>query len=115
MEAIDGDTVIEFLNYLENYRKNKCKTVNNRLAAIKSFMDFVSHECPEYLGTVRKVKAIPFRKVEKKDVCYLTKEEKDSRKTGCQAPSRNMEIFEAKGMGAGTMSLWILINEVVSF
>jgi integrase/recombinase XerD len=84
MEAIDGDTVIEFLNYLENYRKNKCKTVNNRLAAIKSFMDFVSYECPEYLGTVRKVKAIPFRKVEKKDVCYLTKEEMDSLLNACE-------------------------------
>jgi integrase/recombinase XerD len=84
IKTINADTVIEFLNYLEKNRKNKCKTVNNRLAAIKAFMEYVSYECPEYLGMVRKVKRIPFRKAEKKDVCYLTKEEMDSLLNACE-------------------------------
>lgn len=85
MEAINSDTVMEFLNYLENIRKNKCKTVNNRLAAIKAFMEYVSYECPEYLGIIRKIKAIPFRKVERKNVSYLSKEEIDSLLSVCES------------------------------
>ncbi|MFC0472469.1 tyrosine-type recombinase/integrase [Halalkalibacter kiskunsagensis] len=78
MEGINADAIIGFLHYLEHNRKNSYKTVNNRLAAIKSFMEYVSYESPEYSGTVRKIKAIPFRKVEKKEICYLTKAEIDS-------------------------------------
>lgn len=77
METINADIIINFMDYLETQRSNKCKTVNNRLAAIKSFMDYVSYEAPEYLGIISKVKAIPFRRIEKKEVCYLTKEEID--------------------------------------
>lgn len=75
METVNADIIMNFLDYLEIQRSNKCKTVNNRLAAIKSFMDYVSYEAPEYLEIIRKVKAIPLRRIEKKEVCYLTKEE----------------------------------------
>ncbi|WP_202708551.1 tyrosine-type recombinase/integrase [Sporosalibacterium faouarense] len=85
MEAINADTVVEFLNYLESHRKNKCKTVNNRLAAIKSFMEYISYEAPEYLSIVRRVKAIPFRNVEKKEISYLTKEEIDALLNTCKS------------------------------
>jgi len=78
MESINADIIIKFLNYLETQRSNKCKTINNRLAAIKSFMEYVSYEAPEYLGVVKKVRAIPFRNTEKKEVCYLTKAEIDT-------------------------------------
>lgn len=84
MEAINAEAIIGFLNYLENIRNNKSKTVNNRLAAIKAFMEYVSYECPEYLRIVRKVKAIPFRNVEKKEISYLTKEEIDSLLKACE-------------------------------
>lgn len=84
METVDAVTIISFLKYLEDNRKNKRKTINNRLAAIKSFMEYVAFECPEYLGLVRKVKAIPFRNVERKEVCYLTKEEIDSLLNACE-------------------------------
>jgi len=84
MQSLNADTIIGFLNYLENIRKNKCKTVNNRLAAIKSFMEYVSYECPEYIAIVRKVNSIPFRNVEKKDINYLTKEEVDSLLNACE-------------------------------
>ena len=85
MEEMNADTVIGFLNYLENNRKNKCNTVNHRLAAIKSFMEYVSYESPEYVEIVRKVKSIPFRNVEKKSVCYLTREEMDSLLDACES------------------------------
>lgn len=85
MEAVNADAVVGFLNYLENHRKNKCKTVNNRLAAVKSFMEYVAYEAPEYLGIVRRVKAIPFRKVEKKEISYLTREEIDALLNICKS------------------------------
>lgn len=87
MEAINADTIVNFLNYLETQRKNKAKTVNNRLAAIKAFMEYVAYECPEYLGIIRRIKAVPFRKVEKKEVGYLTREEIDSLLQACDKES----------------------------
>jgi len=84
MEAINADAITGFLHYLENNRKNSCNTVNNRLAAIKSFVEYVSYECPEYSGNVRRIKAIPLRKVERKGVCYLKKEEIDSMLNACE-------------------------------
>lgn len=84
MEMIDADIIVGFLNYLETQRANKCKTINNRLAAIKSFMEYISYEAPEYLEIIRKVKAIPFRNVEKKEICYLTKEEIDELLSACK-------------------------------
>ncbi|TRM11473.1 tyrosine-type recombinase/integrase [Lentibacillus cibarius] len=84
MEVINADIIIGFTHYLENNRKNKYKTVNNRLAAIKSFMEYVSYEYPEYSGTAQKIKSIPFRKIEKKEICYLTKEEMDSLLNSCE-------------------------------
>jgi site-specific recombinase XerD len=47
-------------------------------------MEYAAYECPEYLGIARKIKAIPFRHVEKKDICYLTKEEIDSLLHACE-------------------------------
>ena len=87
INTINANTIVEFLNYLVNVRKNKLITVNNRLAAIKSFMEYVSYECPEHLEVIRKVKSIPFRKVEKKEVSYLTKEEMDSLLNTCDSES----------------------------
>lgn len=83
MEDLNADTVVAFLNYLEEVRKNKNKTVNNRLAAIKAFMDYASYQSPEYLEVVRRVKAIPFRNIEKKEISYLTKKEMDCLLDAC--------------------------------
>lgn len=83
MEDLNADTVVEFLNYLEKVRKNQRKTINNRLATIKAFMDYVSYQFPEYLELVRRVKVIPFRNIDKKDISYLTKEEMDYLLSAC--------------------------------
>ena len=37
-----------FCKYLEEKRKNKPVTINNRMAAIKSFMQYVAETAPEY-------------------------------------------------------------------
>lgn len=83
MSHITTDTIIGFLKHLESKRKNTAKTINNRLAAIKSFLEFASYESPEYLGNIRKIKAIPFRKTDKKEIPYLTKSEMDALLNAC--------------------------------
>jgi len=93
MNTLNSTTVIGFLNYLEDTRKNKCNTVNNRLAAIKSFMEYVSYECPEYLGIIQKVKALPFRKIEKKEVCYLCKDEINSLLNVCEKENKKRDYL----------------------
>ena len=91
MEDISADRICGFLNYLEKSRNNSAKSINNRLAAIKSFGEYVSYECPEYLDIIRKIKMIPFRKVIKKVICYLTREEID-----CILESCNLSTNEGK-------------------
>jgi hypothetical protein len=73
IEMLNADNVIEFLNYLELTRKNSIKTRNNRLAAIHSFVEYVSYQAPEYLGIIQRVKNVPFKKTEISS-SYLIKE-----------------------------------------
>lgn len=84
MAIMNADTIVGFLNYLETHRGNKCKTVNNRLAAIKSFMEYVSYEAPEYSSIAQKVKRIPFRRAGKKEICSLTRKEIDALLNACE-------------------------------
>lgn len=78
IEMVSAENVIDFLNYIESTRNNSVNTRNNRLAAIHSFMFYVSFQAPEYLGIVQRVMMIPFKKTETKMVDYLVKEEVDS-------------------------------------
>lgn len=83
LEMINAETIIKFLNYIETVRNNSIKTINNRLAAIHSFFEYVSFQAPEYLSIIQRVMSIPFKKTEIKSVNYLVKEEIDSILNGC--------------------------------
>ncbi len=74
---ITRDNVMDFLNYIENNLKNKIKTRNQRLAAIKSFCRFVSYEQIEYLDNIQQILAISDKKCDNEIMDYLTKEELD--------------------------------------
>lgn len=71
-EMLNAENVLEFLSYLENARGNSLSTLNNRLAAIHSFMEYVSYQEPAYLSLIQRVMAIPFKRTETKSVNYLT-------------------------------------------
>lgn len=49
----DRTYISEFCTYLEESRSNKASTINNRLAAIRSFLKFVGEQNPEYSGSIR--------------------------------------------------------------
>lgn len=78
IEMVNAENVIDFLNYIESIRNNSVNTRNNRLAAIHSFMEYVSFQAPEYLGIVQRVMIVPFKKTETRMIDYLIKEEVDS-------------------------------------
>ncbi len=75
LEQIDAQLILAFLGHLESDRKNQAVSRNARLAAIKSFMRFVSYRVPSAVDRVRCVLAIPFKKTDQRLIAHLTVEE----------------------------------------
>lgn len=83
VEHIEAEYILGFLEYLDHRRGNQTKTINNRLAAIHAFLHFMSFEKPEYSATLQRSLMIPFRKADKKQMDFLTKEEIDALLDAC--------------------------------
>ena len=64
-----------FCKYLEEKRKNKPVTINNRIAAIKSFMQYVAETAPEYSAISKRVLMLPDQKYESPIMSFITKDE----------------------------------------
>lgn len=74
-DVFNVDLVISFLNYLEEVRGNTIRTRNNRLAAIRSFIQFVSYQNPELLSITQRIIAIPMKRYNHPLIGYLSIEE----------------------------------------
>ncbi|WP_149829675.1 tyrosine-type recombinase/integrase [Streptomyces tailanensis] len=71
-----GATLIgAFLRHLENGRGNGTTTRNARLAAIHSLFRYAAFRVPEHSALIQQVLAIPSKRTERRDVCYLTRDE----------------------------------------
>lgn len=75
---ITTDQVRAFLTHLEDQRHCGIGTRNQRLAAIRSLAYFIGTHAPEYLAWCTEVRAIPFKKAEKRVIDYLDKPEMDA-------------------------------------
>ena len=75
LEQLDVPLVLEFLDHLQKERHNSARTRNARLAVIRSFMRFVEHRIPSALDQVRRVRAIPAQKTDRRLVRHLTADE----------------------------------------
>lgn len=75
LEQLDAPLIVNFLNHLETTRGNGPNTRNIRLAAIKSFMHFMEYRVPMALEQIRRILAIPAKKVDTRLVKHLTVEE----------------------------------------
>lgn len=51
-----------YLNYLENEKKNSISTRNQRLAAIKSFFDYLAEDDIKYISLSNEINTIKFKK-----------------------------------------------------
>ena len=74
-EHLDAPLVLAFLEHLQRERRNGGRTRNARLAAIKSFMQFMQHRHPVGLDQIRCVLAIPGQRVDTRPVPHLCCEE----------------------------------------
>lgn len=81
----DADHILGFLSYLDKERDNNPKTINSRLAALHSFIKFLSFELPEYSGLFNRCLMVPFRKVEKRQMEFLTEDEFAALKNTCES------------------------------
>jgi len=75
LEDLNADFVLEFLDYLEQERGNSERTRNLRLAAIRSFLRYVSYRLPGSLSTIQAVLAVPQKKFDRPALEFLTREE----------------------------------------
>lgn len=66
IDEVDYDTILRFLSWLSDVRKNGISTKNIRLAHVKSFFRYVMMTSPEHSDQCGKILGIPFGKENKK-------------------------------------------------
>jgi site-specific recombinase XerD len=75
---INAGLVGGFLDHLETHRSNSITTRNARLAAIHSLFTYAALRCPEHALLIQRVLAIPQKRSDSTDVCFLTRAETDA-------------------------------------
>lgn len=75
---LDAPFIAGFLDHLEHDRGNSVRTRNARLAAIRSFFRYAALCHPEHAGLITRVLAIPAKKAERRELCYLSQPEADA-------------------------------------
>jgi site-specific recombinase XerD len=72
LEKITKETVVDFLDWLQQSRHCSNATRNNRLAAIRSFFNYLQYENPERMFEWQKIISIRVKQHQKKSINYLT-------------------------------------------
>ena len=70
-----SERIEAFLSYLEKERGIGASTRNQRLAAIHSFFMYIQYRDPAGFSSCARVLSVPFKKVQKQTVSYMTIEE----------------------------------------
>lgn len=78
VEDLSDDRTRGFLKELEEKRRCRVSTRNQRLAAIHSLAHFIGRRSPEHVSWCGTIKSIPFKKASRPMVSYLEKEEMDA-------------------------------------
>ena len=78
LEALTFDRVLSFLGHLEKERGNHARTRNQRLAALRTFFEYIASRAPEMLHTCQQVAAIPVKRTPPPETHYLEREEMTS-------------------------------------
>jgi len=96
---LDAPAVGAFLDHLEHERHNSARTRNARLAAIRSFFHYAALRHPEHVGLIARVLAIPAKRCDRAEVCYLTRPELDA-------------LVAAPDRGVGVLPQWREFRQV---
>lgn len=75
LAQLDANLVAEFLDSLESKRSNDARSRNARLASLRSFYHYAALEAPQHASLIQRVLAIPYKRVTRRLVNYLTRPE----------------------------------------
>jgi site-specific recombinase XerD len=75
---IDADLLRAFLRHIEEKRKCRISSRNQRLAAIHALASFIAERCPEYLDWCAQLRTVRSKRSAPTPVCYLEKPEIDA-------------------------------------
>jgi integrase/recombinase XerD len=75
LAQLDASLVADFLDSLESSRGNDARSRNARLASLRSFYHFAAMEAPQYASLIQRVLAIPYKRLARRLVSYLTRQE----------------------------------------
>ena len=78
VEHVTADVVREFLQYLEQVRRNTAATLHHRVSVIHSLFRFIGRHIPELVERASQLQAVPLRRVDHPTVPYLEKAEIDA-------------------------------------
>lgn len=97
LDMLTRESILCFLDWLENSRGCCISTRNQRLAALHSFIRYVQLESPENLFELQKVLAIPIKKGPRPDIKFLTLRETEillaQPDTSTKAGRRNLVLL----------------------
>ena len=72
---LTSERVRRFLNFLEQERHNQVRTRNHRLAAIRTFFEYIATREPTMIAEAQRVTAIPVKRTSPSQTLYLEHDE----------------------------------------
>jgi site-specific recombinase XerD len=75
LAQLDAPFLATFLDDLESNRSNGARSRNARLASLRAFYHYAALEAPKHAGLIQRVLAIPYKRLTRRLVCYLTRPE----------------------------------------
>lgn len=75
LAQLSFEQVLNFLRDLEQQRHNGVSTRNQRLAALRTFFEYVGRQVPEMLPVCERVAAIPTKRTPPPETRFMTREE----------------------------------------
>ena len=75
LAQLDAPFLAAFLDHLETNRSNSARSRNARLASLRAFYHYAALEAPQHAGVIQRVLAIPYKRLTRRLVGYLTRSE----------------------------------------
>jgi site-specific recombinase XerD len=75
LDDLSADRVCSFLNFLEESRANGVRSRNHRLAALRTFFEYLGRQLPDRLVQAQQVAAIPTKRVQPPETFFLERDE----------------------------------------
>jgi integrase/recombinase XerD len=75
LEDLNLDRTLRFLNYLEEKRNNQARSRNQRLAALRTFFEYVAGRVPERLLACQQISLIPTKRAPVRSMHFLEQDE----------------------------------------